>query len=367
MYYRFFLLIVLLTRVVCGFANEEQENKTEEICLKEVALQGLLLIGCEEELVSNREELTQIKGIQTKSVFVPGSICELQNAIWDEVEGRALDSSAVERIKQILNQYYIRKQYPFVLFRIPSQRIEEGVVQIIVEPSRVGTVQVDGNRWDSKEKIQRLFKIQPDDWIDQGDVLKGLHFLNKNTFRQTDLVYTPGEAPNTTDLNLIVQEKDSWRLYSGVDNTGVLSTGRQRFFAGVTTGNAFWRGDLFSAQYTASFDFKDLQAATVQYLAFLESQTTLNVYGGYSSVKADLPFPNMRNHGQSYQGSVRYSGSLRPTPEITQEYEVGFDFRATNNTVEFVEEFPIVSKLVNLTQLEAGYSIQKQNRSYSVF
>jgi hemolysin activation/secretion protein len=87
-------------------------------------------------------------------------------------------------------------------------------------------------------------------------------------------------------------------------------------------------------------------------------KNVLEFFGGYSTVHADMPLPFSKSHGFSLQASTRYTIPFKVfVKEIAQELKFGFDFKRMNNTLEFVEDFPVVGQYVNLSQLALSYKI----------
>ena len=56
------------------------------------------------------------------------------------------------------------------------------------------------------------------------------------------------------------------------------------------------------------------------------------------------------------QTSARYVAPLKIYPYLEHEITAGGDFKRSNNTFEFTEQFPRIGNNVNLTQLVLGYS-----------
>lgn len=186
--------------------------------------------------------------------------------------------------------------------------------------------------------------------------------MNLNPFRRVDLIYGPGAEPCTTDISLIVEDRRPIRFYSGFDNTGVDTTDRQRFFAGI---NMMFRFDhLFTYQYTSTYKTTKFQAHTGQYTVLLPWSHMANFYGGYSTLHADLPFPTASNHGTSWQASFRYSIPFVPGLQFHHEFSFGADFKRTNNTIEYSELYTNVAQPVNLTQIMGRYSGSLEQKNY---
>jgi hemolysin activation/secretion protein len=79
-------------------------------------------------------------------------------------------------------------------------------------------------------------------------------------------------------------------------------------------------------------------------------------FGGYSRVHAHVD-DSTRTHGTSGQASMRYTIPLSPSTFLLHEATAGFDFKRSNNTLEFVETVPVIGQEVNLTQFMAAYNL----------
>jgi hemolysin activation/secretion protein len=269
------------------------------------------------------------------------------------------------RLQKTIERHYQENHHPLVKILFPKQEVTQGCLQVRVIESRLGQLSVEGNCHTSSCLLENYIDVCSNGPIDVKQLRKGVDFANRNPFRRVDMVYGPGQEKNTTDLHLLVNDRRPLRFYTGTDNTGVETTDRGRAFAGFNAARIYSLDHFMSYQYTASYDFHHFQAHTLQYIAFLSWQHIFNVYGGYSSVFANLPFPSTKNHGRSYQASGRYVIPLDPSNRLSHEWGFGFDFKRTNNTIEFLEPLPLVGPNVNLTQFVGHYAgnwIASKNR-----
>lgn len=311
----------------------------------EVICKGIELIH-ENELIALGEEKPKL--------LAPESEKNLQAKLESNFLNRAIDSDILKQIRSTVEQFYA-SQNILALAEIPKQEITDGKIQVCVTESRIDEIKVECNRYTSTKLLKKYLGFRHDDPIKTNLLKKHLDFINRSPFRRVDLVFSPGKTPHTTDLTLLVDERRPFRFYVGTDNIGIPTTERGRCFAGVDFSKMLLLDHFLSFQYTSSYDFSSFQAYTAQYQAYLPSRHVLNLYGGYSSVHADLPFPTMRTHGHSYQASGRYIVPLMPHDYYRHEWNVGFDFKRTNNTIEFSESFPVVGPNVNLSQFVANY------------
>ncbi len=261
-----------------------------------------------------------------------------------------------KKLRASIVAFYEKQHHPLVEVVVPKQEITNGVVCVRIAESRVASVDVEGEKYTSPQLLKNYLGLSEGDSIDTTKMRNRLDFMNRNPFRRVDVVYGPGVATHTTDVTLLVDDRRPFRFYAGVNNEGVPTTGRDQFFTGFNLARIFTLDHFFSYQYTAADNFRSFQAHTAQYMALLPWRNVLNIYGGYSSVHVDLPAPSVRNHGYSYQASGRYVVPFGAYNILTHEGSLGFDFKRTNNTIEFSETFPMVGSNVNLTQFMARYA-----------
>ncbi len=317
-------------------------------------LNGIVLIGNASEV--KKEGIMHLDGIFVVDVNIPGGAQCLREEISCDFIGKCLTQKRLKELKEAILNYFKTRKMPVVVIQVPEQDVTGGVLQLLVIQGKLGRVCAVGNRWTPSCRLENYIRLQSGGDIDENIVIADLSFMNHNPFRRTDVVYTPGAFPGTTDIELLTEDRRPFRLYLGAENTGVTSTDRNRLLAGFNWGNVFGLDHVFSYQYTASPDFHKFQAHTVQYTAPLPIRHILVAFGGVSFVHPRIPFEHMRSHGYGVQGSTRYNIPLKPTQSYLHELSFGFDFKRTNNTVEFSEGPIIFGSNVNLTQLVVGYN-----------
>jgi len=363
---RFLLFFSLLGKGGALFPNEkaphaESEGESLSYASKnnpERALKGVVLLGKKGIQLLQPHDLQCIQGLVVLDFDFPGKIETLEKRIFSQnSEGQQLNIETVEKVERIIHQYFIENNRPFLILSTPSQNLEEGVVQFFVQESVVDQITVRANRPSSTSSLMKMIHLKSGDRIDQNKLIRDLNFINQNPFRHADIVYSPGSKEYTTNIEFVLRETNPYRIYAGTDNTGIRTIQRNRMFAGFDFGNFFGLGHVLSCQYIAAYQLHKFQAITAQYLAPLSWQHVLNIYGGYSQVHVDLAFPNKKNHGESYQASFRYQIPFVSWGSWRHDVKIGFDVKGLNNTVEFVETFPLFSRLVNITQAVLSYDV----------
>lgn len=303
-------------------------------------------------LSSEKEESTdEIKGVVVKNIDIPSadSLKEKLAAYLD----KPMNKDTIVQIKQMVILHYKKNKRPFVIVTVPEQNISKGILKLTIFESKIGEVCVSGNKYFSNRQYE--IGLSSGDHLDEEKLIRNLNFLNRNPFRNVEMIYKEGKEKGTTDIELVAKEIRPIKIYYGAENTGLDLIGRNRFLAGVHLGNLFWSSQVLSYQITKSFSSNAFEAHTVQYTIPCPWKHLIYFYGGYSKVHADIPiFVTAKNRGTSAQASARYEVPLKTYGFYTHNLIAGFDYKKTNNSAEFVE-LARFGKIVNLTQLYLTY------------
>lgn len=290
------------------------------------------------------------------NVQVPGTVGHFNAMLQNHFLGKPLTRQGLLDLKQEVILYYRRWGRPIVTVEIPEQKISQGILQIVVIEGKLGKVTVEGNNYFKSERLAGAIRLEAGKPIDSNTLVTDLEWINRNPFRRVDVIYAPGEVAGTTDIRLLTEDRRPWRVFAGVDNTGFDETDTTRLFMGANWGNAFGLDHLLSVQLTASPNIDRFWAATGSYMIPLPWRDIWTFYGGYSHVQGDLDTPHMKNTGYAAQGSTRYTFLLPHRPGFLQEFSLGFDFKRTNNNIEFGGQ-RVYTTSVNLTQLAFIYNV----------
>lgn len=309
-------------------------------------------------------EVEEVKGfIALEGVDIPGGqngLSQLNKKLGPRFIGLPIKESFILELKRQVTLYFRDEGYPLVIVEIPEQNITSGVLQLVVTQGKLGKVVVQGNRYFSSSLLESYIQQKPGELIDVHTLLNDVSWINHNPFRHADLFFTAGEKEGTTDVELVVKERFPLRVYAGGDNTGTSSTGNARWFTGFTWGNVFGFDHLLTYQFTMATNYENFWAHTLHYNAPLPWHHSLIIFGGFAHVHPHIT--DFRSSGNSSQISIRYDIPHQPMYEnFFGDLSLGFDFKNTNNTLEFLatSEAPVISRPVNLTQLYAGYNLEK--------
>ncbi len=269
--------------------------------------------------------------------------------------GRKLTLADLDGITKAVSDLYREHDQPFMSVTAPPQNISSGVIQIIVSQYRLGEVKVEGNKWFSTDLLTRESGLAPGQMLTLSGIQGDLDWLNGNPFRTVKTTFEPGAEPGDTDVVLQVEDRLPLRLYASIDNAGVASLGRGEWSVGVNWGNALGLDQQVSYQFTRSLSAR-FNAHSVSWSTPLPWRDKLVIFGSYEEERPNAAA--FDESGTSGQASLRYSHRLPRFAfandiGLTEDIQVGFDFKTTNNNLEFgglsqfasaveVDQFPII-------------------------
>lgn len=232
----------------------------------------------------------------------------------------------------ILNEValYCRKNgRPFVDVSTLPQDVTDGVLQILVLQAKVGAVRVMGG----DQSLAKSFHAAAGGDVDADALESDLDWINRNPFRQVDLVYVKGAEFGTANVILKENKRVPLRGFAGFDDTGTRLTQQERFSAGFDLGG--FPGDgVLGYQFITSPDFRSFRAHSGTYTQPLPWRHMLTVFGTYADLRADLP-PPFDLAGYNWQTSVRYEVPLPGGHDFKHSATAGFDYKQSNNNLTF--------------------------------
>jgi hemolysin activation/secretion protein len=213
-------------------------------------LTGVLLLGLNDP---TRED--PVEGVST--ALVPRMNTPAAQRALRPFLGRPLSRKLIAEIEAAIARLYREAGYPFVALSTPPQPLSAGTLQIRVVEFKDGLVKVTRVKGKAAEQVRAGVRLQPGDPVAAGLLSDDLDWLNRYPFRHTEAVFSPGQSPGTTDLDLRTTLSKPWQVYAGYANSGSASTTFDRYFIGGEIGGLIAPDSLFSYQLTASPDFFD--------------------------------------------------------------------------------------------------------------
>ncbi len=313
-------------------------------------LTGLVLVKDVESVV--KEGLVNVRGVQIQGIPLLDN--SETKSMLSKYLGQPLTKGGRVKILDEIALYCRKHGQPFVDVSILPQDVTDGVLQILVLQAKVGSVRVMGNKNFSAEQIAGMMRSKSGDQLDVNSITEDLDWLNRNPFRQVDLVYVKGAEFGQANLLLKQTDQFPLRVYAGFDDSGTRQTQNQRLSLGGDWGNVLGGDGVLSYQFITSPDRRAFRAHSASYTQPLPWRHVLTVFGTYADLKAILPQP-FDLGGYNWQASVRYEVPLRGTASYKHSLTAGFDYKQSNNNLTFggVSVFAVAT---DIAQGSLGYS-----------
>lgn len=350
-------LLLLLPMLLFGSLCEEK-LKCNDVLVKD--LKGITLL----KNGSLRPYLSD--GIHAENLEIPGGFAPLKERLTPYLH-HPLTLQTIAEIQKRVREYYRDAGRPLLTVGVPEQDITSGFLCLVLIESTLGKITASGNCWFPDWMLIDGIHLEPGCPISATQILEDVAWLNRNPFRLTDVVFQPGEEPDTTDVELITKDRFPVRFYGGGDNTGTVFTGRARWFVGVDWAWNFLFDQILGYQFTTSSDFKNLISHTGHYQAFLPWHHVLLLYGGYASTKPDIR--DFASEGYNAQGSLRYQMPLVLYPgSFYLQPTVGVDYKLQRSSLIFSgqNQFPVSETLAAVSQIVVGTELSYESLAQKV-
>jgi len=332
-------------------------------------MHGLVLVADEQALSHIRQD--QITGLYVdKQVPLPSSLRALQKQLAPLYLNQPITRDNLLLIKNEILKYYSAHKLQMITVEIPEQEVTSGVVVFVITQAHLGKISYRGNEWYSKKRVEKkLGNLKRGEVLNEDNLLNAIGWLNQNPFHHTEAILSPGAQKGTTNLEVVTQDRFPLRVYTGGDNTGVASTGRGRYYAGLNWGDAFFVDDLLNYQFTSNSTYNKFHSHSLNYLSFLPWKHLFMLYGGYAEIHPKLP--DFHHTGKEAQGSVRYKIPFKPLyTNFQHQLYAGFDYKYITSALFFVDKLispiPVTQKAVNVTQEMLGYSLEYTPRHHAL-
>lgn len=151
------------------------------------------------------------------------------DAVRARYEGREVGMGDLDAMVEEVNAAYQAKGVTTAKALLRQQDLAGGTVVVALMEGKLGTLQVTGEGKVPERFVLRRVHQQAGEVVQTDQLRDDLVYLNRTSDLQVRAVLRPGEAAGQTDIVLMAQSPDrhNWGVF--VDNSGVESTGRERF------------------------------------------------------------------------------------------------------------------------------------------
>lgn len=284
--------------------------------------------------------------------------------------GHPISRQLIAEVEAEIARRYRARGFPFVSVSTPQQPITAGVVQIRVIEFHLGAKTAPGASAKDAPYIESRVRVEPGEAIDAGQIAQDLDWLNRDPFRRTEAVFTPGAELGATDLQLRTTESKPWSVYAGYADSGSPLTGLDRYFAGAQALLPGLHDALVSYQFTGSSDalfnggVPFDSAADPRYLSHAARLTVPTlarqaIEVSFSYVRSNEPDQAFVIQSTTYEGAIDYRSALSDLwSPLPGEGAIGVEVKHQDSRILFGDQaitnagFDVVQLTVNYAQQE---------------
>ncbi|MSR78157.1 MAG: ShlB/FhaC/HecB family hemolysin secretion/activation protein [Candidatus Omnitrophica bacterium] len=222
------------------------------------------------------------------------------NKIVSQLLNRDVNIEEIQEVITEIKKHYRSKGYVATYVSVPPQRIQEGVVELRVVEGKLGKIEITGNKWFSTKILNNKIQIEPGVVIKYDDLQSSLARLNENKDVRAKAVLKPGATPETTDIQIQVNDKLPVHLTGDVNNLGTDNTGKTRWGIQAVDTNLLGRMDQLSAR--VQLGRQAFSVGADYYMPLNSYDTRLGFSYQRSSVKVGGPFRalDIKGHASTY-------------------------------------------------------------------
>jgi hemolysin activation/secretion protein len=262
-------------------------------------LTGIVFLNDGDQVVSQLSDTSAVDIARVAFLGDQGFMDRLESFI-----GQPISLRLVAEIRASVTTYYRAQGRAIVSVIVPPQDISNGVLNIVVLSFVAGEIVVESEGRTPADHIRSNIQQEVGEEIDTDQLLEDLNWLNQNPFRNTTVVFEPGQKAGETNLTLRTREQRPWSIYAGYANSGQDTSDVNRLFAGFTAANIPFIDHVLSYQFTASPDFFNNGARP-------GSGSSLPSYMSHSGVYS-IPLP--WRHRATFEANYTSTNSILTSP-----------------------------------------------------
>lgn len=253
--------------------------------------------------------------------------------------GKQRNFADVQRALEALEAAYQQRGFSVVQVSLPEQELNEGVVLLQVQETRLGSLRVEGNQFFDEANIRAsLPGLRVGQTPNLARVSTSLKAANENPAKKTTLRLQAGAREGEVDAVIKVEDDKPWRLGASLDNSGNASTGKTMFTTQFQHANVAGADHVLSLQYTTTLEHpSQLSAVGAGYhVPLYGTGDSIDLFASHSDVNAGIILAGILNLPVTGQGTVlgaRYNQNLGRIRDVESSLTYGLEHKAFRNSL----------------------------------
>lgn len=162
------------------------------------------------------------------------------------LEGQNVTAEDINNFIDIINSQYAKKK--IITARAILKRLEGGVLEVELMEARIGSIQIEGNKFNRKWFLKKQISSKPSDILNLQTLEEDLRMFNKNARSiKLSAKLQPGEEYGTTDVIIKAEEEFPYHFSASWDSFGRETTGLLRSGLMVSADSLFGFQDRLTA------------------------------------------------------------------------------------------------------------------------
>ncbi len=331
----FLFSITAVTLVAQQPAKEERMERELE---KEKALRERLEKKPEKPEVKEEKPSEVVPPAKEEKVFIKKIVVvgatlfkeEQIREIVSPYENKELTFSEMQKVADLITEFYRQNGYITSRAYIPPQSIAQGTLEIRVLEGSMGDLEIKGNRYFKTSLFEKKITLKKGEPFNYNQLRKNLMKINEHPDRTGKAVLSPGKERGQTDVILEVQDRLPIHYGFEYDNFGSRYIHRDRYTLTLDHNNVTGNDDILSLRMQkAEADTYTLR--NLRYLLPFCRDWELGFFGAGSRMKLDEELRDTDSRGDSMLLSLYANKYLIDEENLDLRLTSGFDYKRVRN------------------------------------
>lgn len=283
----------------------------------------------------------QIHFVVTKFEIIgenPISDAETQN-VFEHFLGDHYGLEGIQAAATAFEQKLRDKGHPFYKANLIPQKLEDGTIKLQITQLKVDKVELEGNRYFSKENLSRNIPTLRSGETPNTLVLsRAINLANAQPSKSLTLQFSENEIGGAINAKLKVEDLPPDYAFVSLNNTGNDETGQFRLTGGYQFSNLFDRDHNLSLSYTTSpDDFSAVKQFAASYtVPFYKTGGEINLFLARSDVDSGVVAQTFSVSGAGTMALMHYKHTFLQRGAYKQQVDIGLDYKLFDNDVGIV-------------------------------